>query len=237
MAATKAGPKLRAGLTLVPVSPMPKICTRVSVKPMTMPAKEPCPALASVTPKMVSTNTKVSTSSTSSPATALPPTPPRPLEPKPPVISVTCPRPKTAASTPAPATAPTHWATTYAERDGRVDVAAGHVADAVGHADDDQTEGEGGQDVAAAGRCVTADKHGGAAAQNDEHGGADAFRKVLFDVHTVSSLFFHSLCAGRIDPNASIPQNGKFSNIGGRPAQNGAKPAQNGCKDGRFAVL
>lgn len=34
IAAMSAGPKLRAGLTLVPVRPIPKICTRVNVRPM-----------------------------------------------------------------------------------------------------------------------------------------------------------------------------------------------------------
>ena len=41
IAATRAGPKLLAGLTDVPVRPMPRMWTRTSVKPMTTPANEP----------------------------------------------------------------------------------------------------------------------------------------------------------------------------------------------------
>ena len=82
---------LLAGFTLVPVSPIPKICTKVRVRPMTRPPKEPCPAFSEVTPSMVSTKIKVSTISTTRPATGLPFTPASPLAPKPPVMSSTVP--------------------------------------------------------------------------------------------------------------------------------------------------
>ena len=68
IAATIAGPRLLAGLTLVPVNPIPRICTRVRVRPITSPPKEPCPAFLLVTPKIVKTKMNVKTTSTSKPA-------------------------------------------------------------------------------------------------------------------------------------------------------------------------
>lgn len=59
----KAGPKLLAGFTDVPVSGIPKICTRVKVKPITRPAIELF-SLFDVTPKTAITNTKVKMIST-----------------------------------------------------------------------------------------------------------------------------------------------------------------------------
>ena len=55
IAAKIAGPRLLAGLTEVPVRPIPKMCTRVSVRPMISPPKEPCLALGDVTPRIVRT--------------------------------------------------------------------------------------------------------------------------------------------------------------------------------------
>ena len=105
-AANTAGAMLLAGLTLVPVSPIPTMCTNVSVRPMTSPPNEPCPASFEVTPRMVSTKMKVRITSTRSPATTLPLTPASPLEPYPPVISVTLPVPNTHARSPEPTNAP-----------------------------------------------------------------------------------------------------------------------------------
>ena len=41
IAAAIAGPILLAGFTDVPVRPIPRICTKVRVNPITTPAKEP----------------------------------------------------------------------------------------------------------------------------------------------------------------------------------------------------
>ena len=82
---TKAGPKLRAGLTEVPVSGMPIMCTNVSVKPMTRPAIVAVFWLE-VTPKMVSTKTQVKIASTSKAPQAVSPmeeAAPYPLAPNP----------------------------------------------------------------------------------------------------------------------------------------------------------
>ena len=68
----------------------------------------------------------------------------------------------------------------HPQRDGRVDVAARDVADAVGHGNDRKAEGERGQDVAAAHDRIAADQHGRPAAQHDQRAGADCFGKVFF---------------------------------------------------------
>ena len=54
----KAGAKLLAGFTEVPVSGIPKICTNVSVKPITIPATEDFLS-SDVTPRIVYINTNV----------------------------------------------------------------------------------------------------------------------------------------------------------------------------------
>ena len=54
-AANTAGAMLLAGFTLVPVSPIPKICTKVSVRPIISPPNEPWPAFLEVTPRIVIT--------------------------------------------------------------------------------------------------------------------------------------------------------------------------------------
>ena len=59
----RAGSKLRAGLTDVPVNGMPIICTTASVQPITIPATAPFSAFL-VTPRTVNTNTKVKMIST-----------------------------------------------------------------------------------------------------------------------------------------------------------------------------
>ncbi len=69
----------------------------------------------------------------------------------------------------------------HAEGNGGIDVAAGNIAHAVCHADDGQTEGKGGEDVATAVDSVTADQHCGAAAEQHECERADEFGDVLFD--------------------------------------------------------
>ena len=75
----------------------------------------------------------------------------------------------------------------HAERYRGVDVAARDVADAVRHADDDKTERESGQNVAAAVRRVAADEHRGAAAEYHENHGADKFGDELFDrIHSIT---------------------------------------------------
>ena len=75
----------------------------------------------------------------------------------------------------------------HAERYRGVDVAARDVADAVSHADDDKTERQSGQDVAAAVRRVAADEHRGAAAEYHENHGADKFGDELFDrIHSIT---------------------------------------------------
>lgn len=73
--AMSAGPILLAGLTDVPVKPIPRICTRVSESPIIRPPNDPCFALASVTPSIASTKIKVRTISTINPAATLPFTP------------------------------------------------------------------------------------------------------------------------------------------------------------------
>ena len=60
-----------------------------------------------------------------------------------------------------------------AERDGRVEVAARDAADGVGHDDDGEAEGQPGGDV------VTAAAHGRAAAEEDEHEGAQRLGREL----------------------------------------------------------
>ena len=57
--------------------------------------------------------------------------------------------------------------------DGGVDVAAGDVADGVGHGHDGQAEGQGGEDVPAAAGGVAAHQHGGAAPHEAQGEGAD----------------------------------------------------------------
>ena len=69
-AAKTAGAMLLAGFTLVPVRPIPKMCTKVRVRPITRPPKEPCAAFLLVTPRIVMTKMKVSRISTRRPATA-----------------------------------------------------------------------------------------------------------------------------------------------------------------------
>ena len=78
----------------------------------------------------------------------------------------------------------------YAERYRGVDVAARDIADAVSHADDYKTESESGQNVAAAVFGVAADEHRRAAAENNEHHGADELSDVLFyRIHRYSSFY------------------------------------------------
>ena len=77
--ANTAEAKERAGLTLVPVKYIPKICTKVSVRPITRPATLEFSSLE-VTPKIANTNTKVSTISTTSDLTMSPSN--NPLAPK-----------------------------------------------------------------------------------------------------------------------------------------------------------
>ena len=69
--ATRAGPKLLAGFTEVPVSPIPKICTSVSVSPITRPPNDPWFAFAEVTPRIVRTKTNVRNASTINPAASV----------------------------------------------------------------------------------------------------------------------------------------------------------------------
>ena len=52
----RAGAKLRAGFTEVPVNGIPMMCTNASVKPITIPATAPFSAFL-VTPRTVNTNT------------------------------------------------------------------------------------------------------------------------------------------------------------------------------------
>ena len=58
-----AGAKLRAGFTEVPVNGIPIMCTKVRVKPITIPATAAFSAFL-VTPRTVNTNTKVKIIST-----------------------------------------------------------------------------------------------------------------------------------------------------------------------------
>ena len=51
-----AGAMLRAGFTEVPVRPIPKMCTSVSVRPMTRPPNEPWFAFFDVTPRKLDNN-------------------------------------------------------------------------------------------------------------------------------------------------------------------------------------
>ena len=101
----RAGPMLLAGLTDVPVRPIPKMCTSVSVRPIISPPNEPWPAFFDVTPSIVRTKMNVSTISTTHPAAALPCTPARPFDPKAPVLSSTPPSEKMAVRIPEPAKA------------------------------------------------------------------------------------------------------------------------------------
>ena len=63
--------------------------------------------------------------------------------------------------------------------DGRVDVAARDVADAVGHGDDGQAERQCREQVATATRGVAANEHGGTAAHEGEHERTDKLCDVL----------------------------------------------------------
>ena len=100
---------LLAGFTDVPVSPMPRMCTPTSVRPMMSPPKEPWEAFLLVTPRIDITKMNVRTISTRRPASAFPLTPASPLLPNPPVASVTPPKAKMTASSCAPAYAPRIW--------------------------------------------------------------------------------------------------------------------------------
>ena len=60
-----------------------------------------------------------------------------------------------------------------------VDVAAGNVADRIRHRHDGKPEGEGGGDQAVA--AFAAGGHGDAAAEHDQHHGADTFRQIFFE--------------------------------------------------------
>ena len=69
----------------------------------------------------------------------------------------------------------------HAQRDGGIDVAAGNVADGIGHGDDRQAERQrraqiGGVDL----RAVAAQHDGRAAAEKHEHERADKFSEILF---------------------------------------------------------
>ena len=64
----------------------------------------------------------------------------------------------------------------YAKRHRRVDMAAGDVADTVGHAHDGKTEGQSRQQVAGAACRVAPHKHGGSAADQHQRKGSDKFR-------------------------------------------------------------
>ena len=76
-----AGPKLLAGFTDVPVRPMPRMCTNVSVRPITKPPNDPWLALADVTPRIAITKIAVRATSTTNAARTLPCTPAVPLDP------------------------------------------------------------------------------------------------------------------------------------------------------------
>ncbi len=66
----RAGAKLCAGFTDVPVKGIPKMCTNARVKPITIPATAPFSAFL-VTPSTVNTNTKVKIISTNIAPTTL----------------------------------------------------------------------------------------------------------------------------------------------------------------------
>ena len=63
---------------------------------------------------------------------------------------------------------------------GRVDVAAGDVSDRVRQGDDGQIESDGGAHDT--GRLAALEEHRGAAAQERQNEGSDAFTKVSFDI-------------------------------------------------------
>ena len=69
-----------------------------------------------------------------------------------------------------------------------VDVAAGDVADGIGHGDDDQAEGAGDSQITAL--HVAADGDGGAAGHQDQDEGTDEFRDILSQIFHVHNLLF-----------------------------------------------
>lgn len=83
-----AGPRLRAGLTDVPVNGMPIRCTTLSARPIARPAKpgEPTRLVATST---TSTNMNVKTTSAAN-------APPAPI----PIIDALCPQPSVPSPTP-----------------------------------------------------------------------------------------------------------------------------------------
>ena len=74
----------------------------------------------------------------------------------------------------------------HCQRDRRVDVAAGNVADGVGHRYDHKAEGQSRERVAAPVRAAGDDRH--AAGHQHEDKGTDEFRQILFEcVHIFPS--------------------------------------------------
>ena len=78
--AISAGPRLLAGFTEVPVRPIPRMCTSVSVRPITRPATDPFSTFE-VTPRMAKMKMNVRTTSITSDLAMLPSK--RPLHPSP----------------------------------------------------------------------------------------------------------------------------------------------------------
>ena len=70
-------------------------------------------------------------------------------------------------------------------------MAAGDVADGIGHGDDHQTERGSRQEIGRIGFRRTAERSGGAACHKDEDEGSDEFCEIFFDcLHKNASFYF-----------------------------------------------